>query len=180
MLATASPSALTPASPTDHAGRAGTAARGALGRGAGTDGVEALARAWAAAWTAASPIAVAALYAPEAALRDPVVRRELHGQGEVATYVRRMARSVPDLRLELTGPPRVLASGQVLVAWQLTGHFAIPLHPSAPVIPGQPVRLDGVVVWQLRDGRIADHQGFYDVDELLPPIPPGLPTSLAG
>jgi steroid delta-isomerase-like uncharacterized protein len=180
MLATASPSAKTSASPTPAAGRSGSASRGACGRGAGTDGIAALARAWAAAWTAASPIAVAALYAPDAALRDPVVRRELRGQGEVATYVRRMARSVPDLHLELTGPPRVLASGQVLVAWRLTGHFAIPFHPSAPVVPGQPVQLEGVVVWQLREGRIADHQGFYDVEELLPPTPPALPTSLAG
>jgi steroid delta-isomerase-like uncharacterized protein len=177
MLATASPTAPTTPAP-GSAGRSAT--RGGRGRGAGADGVEALARAWAAAWTAASPIAVAALYAPEASLRDPVVRRELHGQGEVATYVRRMARSVPDLHLELAGAPRVLASGQVLVAWRLTGHFAIPLHPSAPVTPGQAVDLEGVVVWQLRDGRIADHQGFYDVDELLPPVPPALPTSLAG
>jgi steroid delta-isomerase-like uncharacterized protein len=177
MLATASTSAPTPPS-TGTAGRAGS--RGGCGRGAGTDGIAALARAWAAAWTAASPIAVASLYWTDAVLRDPVIARELHGQGEVATYVRRMARSVPDLRLELVGAPRVLASGQVLVAWRLTGHFAIPLHPSAPVPPGQPIDLPGVVMWQLRDGRIADHQGFYDVDELLPPVPPALPTSLAG
>jgi steroid delta-isomerase-like uncharacterized protein len=182
MLGTASPSASTSAPPAARPAAAPAAAPAPstpATRGlAGADPIEALARAWATAWSAGSPIAVGALCTSDVVLRDPVVSRELHGQAEVATFVRRLARSVPDLRYELVAPARVLASGQVLVAWRITGHFALPLHPSAPVAPGRVIALDGVSVWHLRDGRVAETQSLYDIDELLPPVPPALPTSL--
>ena len=114
----------------------------------------AFAERWLPAWSGNRPELLASFYTEDAFYSDPAVPAGVRGREALLAYFRRL----------LAHNPR----------WVWTQRDAIPLrdgflnlwHASIPV--GERVlEVDGVCTVQLRDGRIAANQVFFDRSELL-------------
>ena len=130
-------------------------------------GVTGLIRAWGRAWNRHDAAAVAACCTPEVHYEDPALPRPAQGRREVSWFVNQLTAAFPDLRVEGAGPCRTLASGQVLVPWRCQATCLGPV-PSLGISPtGGRIELFGVHVWELEDGLVGRHQGFYDLERVL-------------
>lgn len=114
----------------------------------------AFAERWLPAWSGNRPELLASFYTEDAFYSDPAVPAGVRGREALLAYFRRLLAHNPH--------------------WVWTQRAAIPLrdgflnlwHASIPV--GERVlEVDGVCTVQLRDGRIAANQVFFDRSELL-------------
>jgi predicted ester cyclase len=76
-------------------------------------------------------------------------------------------RAFPDLRFG-EREPRVLAvtGDTVLWAWNMRGTHRGAIDPPGFAPTGREMHVDGIDRWTMRDGRIAIHRAFYDMNDV--------------
>ena len=116
-----------------------------------------IARAWIAAFNAHDVAAIVALYAPDAELNDSGMKRARRGRQEIERWFSTRFSSLPEIAYT---PASELVDGErVAVTWTVSGR--------TPRLLGQrwlarPFAVDGVSVFELRDGQIVRQRGYYD------------------
>jgi predicted ester cyclase len=55
---------------------------------------------------------------------------------------------------------------QVAWAWTMEGTFRGPLDPPGFAPTGRRMKVGGIDLWHMRDGRIADYRAFYDMNDV--------------
>ncbi len=130
---------------------------------------DALAR-WYEAWNAHDVEAISALMTNDVRYEDPSAPSALmQGRAPVEQYVRAAFVGIPDLGLEKL-EEWVTPGGQVIASWfRFSGTFRAPLtSPGLPALmpTGGPVELFGMDRSEIRDGKLARHQIFWDMVDL--------------
>jgi steroid delta-isomerase-like uncharacterized protein len=134
----------------------------------GTDtDVRAFADRYIAAWNSADAAALAQLVTEDVVWADPALPEPLRGVAEVREFMRTSVSAFPDLRFSEPDPPHVSVSGRVAVwAWVMEGTMRGEVDPPGFAPTGRRMRVDGVDVWQLREGRIERYRAYYDMADL--------------
>lgn len=89
----------------------------------------------------------------------------LRGKGEVDAWVRTAFRAVPDMRIDMR-EAWVSPGGQVIATYfRFTATLTGPVVPPGIAPTGGPIDSDGMDRSELRDGLIARHQIFWDIQE---------------
>ena len=136
---------------------------------ASTAATDALAR-WYEAWNAQDVDAVSALITDDVRYEDPAAHANvLEGRQAVEEYVRAAFRGLPDLRLEKLEEWVSPGGGVIASYFRITATFtgvaeAPGLPPLAPT--NGRIELLGMDRREIRDGRLARHQIFWDTGEL--------------
>jgi steroid delta-isomerase-like uncharacterized protein len=127
-------------------------------------------RRWYEAWNAHDVESISALMTDDVRYEDPSAPAEvLNGRAAVEEYVRRAFAGIPDLRLDKL-EEWVTPGGAVISSYfRFSGTFRAPL--TAPALPplaptGGPLEMFGMDRSEIRDGRLARHQIFWDMVEL--------------
>ena len=125
---------------------------------------------WYAAWNAHDVDAVSALLTDDVRYEDPAAHADvLEGRRAVEEYVSAAFRGLPDLHLEKL-EEWVTPGGEVIASYfRITATFsgvaeAPGLPPLAPT--NGRIELLGMDRSEIRDGRLARHQIFWDTGEL--------------
>ncbi len=98
---------------------------------------------------------------------DPVLPEPARGIPAVQEFMRMNFAGFPDLRFGEGEPPH-LTAGDEQIAWAWTmqgtaiGAATLGSPPSGPTI-----KVEGVDLWSMREGRIAYYRAFYDMADLM-------------
>jgi hypothetical protein len=114
----------------------------------------AFAERWLPAWTGNDPERLAAFYTDDAFYLDPAIPRGVRGREALLGYFRRLLARNPDWVWTHTG------------STPLPGGFVNKWHATIPVAD-RVVEVDGVCTVELRDGRIARNEVYFDRSALL-------------
>ena len=125
---------------------------------------------WYEAWNAHDVDAISALMTDDVRYEDPSAPEAvMQGRTRVEEYVRAGLAGIPDLHLEKL-EEWVTPGGGAIASWfRFSGTFSAPL--TAPGLPplaptGLPIELYGMDRSEIRDGKLARHQIFWDMVEL--------------
>jgi steroid delta-isomerase-like uncharacterized protein len=98
---------------------------------------------------------------------DPALPSPARGHAAVQEFMRASFRTFPDLRFSEPDPPHVSVAGnQIAWAWTMEGSMKGPADPPGFAPTGRRMHVDGVDLWNIRDGRIARYRAFYDMTDL--------------
>ena len=98
---------------------------------------------------------------------DPALPVPAQGVAEVQDFMRASFRAFPDLRFSEPDPPALAVSGdQVMWAWRMEGTHRGAIEPPGFAATGRQIRVEGIDLWEMRDGRIARYRAFYDMNEV--------------
>jgi predicted ester cyclase len=125
---------------------------------------------WYEAWNAHDVNAISELMTYNVRYEDPSAPAALmRGRDPVEQYVRSAFSAIPDLHLEKL-EEWVTPGGGAIASWfRFSGTFRAPLTAPglAPLAPtGKPIDLFGMDRSEIREGRLARHQIFWDMVEL--------------
>lgn len=119
------------------------------------------------AWNACDADAIAELVTEDIVWADPALPQPARGVGAVQEFMRASFRTFPDLRFSEPDPPHLSVTGdQVAWAWRMEGTMRGPADPPGFAPTGRSMRVEGIDLWQMRGGRIADYRAFYDATGL--------------
>jgi steroid delta-isomerase-like uncharacterized protein len=119
---------------------------------------------YAAAWNDCDVDALAQLITEDIVWVDPALPEPARGIPAVQEFVRGSFGVFPNLRFSELDPPHLSVAGDLIAwAWTMEGTVQIPAEPPAAPQTGPTVRIDGVDLWTMRDGRIALYRAFYDM-----------------
>jgi steroid delta-isomerase-like uncharacterized protein len=125
---------------------------------------------WYEAWNAHDVESISALMTDDVRYEDPSAPAEvLNGRAAVEEHARSAFAGIPDLRLDKL-EEWVTPGGAVISSYfRFSGTFRAPL--TAPAVPplaptGGRLEMLGMDRSEIRDGRVARHQIFWDVAEL--------------
>jgi steroid delta-isomerase-like uncharacterized protein len=114
--------------------------------------------------------AIVALYSDDAELFDSGMRHPRRGRREIERWFCERFRSMPSIRYTLTGHI-FMEEKQAAVTWTTSGRG---LRLAGLPLIAHPYQVDGVSVFNLRDGLIERQRGYYDhlgaLEQLLPPL----------
>ena len=120
-----------------------------------------------AAWNEQRPDAMAELITDDIVCFDPALPQPARSVAEVQEFMRASFRAFPNLRFFEPDPSHLSVVGdQVAWAWGMEGSMTGPMDPPGFAPTGRSMRIEGVDVWRLRDGRIAHYRAFYDTTDL--------------
>ena len=124
---------------------------------------------WIEAFNSHNVALIVSLYADNAELYDPGMKRPRIGQNEIERWFTKRFRDMPSITYI---PSSHLYTGeQAAVTWTAGGRF--------PRLLGQawlsrPLRVDGVSIFTIRAGLIHKQRGYYDhlaaLEQILPPL----------
>lgn len=125
---------------------------------------------WYDAWNAHDVDAVSALMTEDVRYEDPSAPEPiLNGRRQVEEYVRAAFAAVPDLRLDKQEEWVTPGGAVIASSFRFSGTFQAPLTaPGLPPLAPTGGQLDilGMDRSEIRDGRLARHQIFWDMVEL--------------
>ncbi len=92
---------------------------------------------------------------------DPALPEPARGIPAVQEFMRMNFSTFPDLRFAEADPPHLTITGeQIAWGWTMGG--------TAAAVPNGPtIKIEGVDLWSMRDGRIAHYRAFYDMADIL-------------
>ena len=122
--------------------------------GLGASEASAFASEWLPAWTGNDPERLVSFYTEDAFYSDPAVPDGIQGKEQLLAYFRALLGRFPDWEWTHTGSTPM--PGGFLNHW----HASVPAGKTT-------VECDGVCTVELRDGRIARNQVYFDRTELL-------------
>ncbi len=131
-----------------------------------------------AAWNGCDVDVMADLITEDIVWVDPALPEPAVGIGAVQEFMRTSFRVFPDLRFGQPDPTQVAVNGDLVAwAWNMTGTMRGPIDPPGFAPTHRTMRVDGVDLWTMRDGRIARYRAFYDMTDLVRQLgimpPPG-------
>jgi steroid delta-isomerase-like uncharacterized protein len=98
---------------------------------------------------------------------DPALPAPVYGVPAVQEFMRASFRTFSDLHFSEPDPPHFTVSDQnVAWAWRMEGTMTGPAEPPGFAPTGKRMRVDGVDLWTMRDGRIARYGAFYDMTDV--------------
>lgn len=116
-----------------------------------------------AAWNSLDPAAVAAHVTEDVIWEDPALPEAARGRDEVAAFVRTSATAFPDLRFNEPGEPAISDDDLVAyVPWRMAGTNTGPIDPPGLAPTKRSFAIEGVDLWQFRDGLIWRYRAYYD------------------
>jgi len=129
--------------------------------------LQAFTKRYAAAWNACDFEAMGELITPDIVWEDPALAEPARGVPAVQDFMRESFRTFPDLRFGEPDPPHLSAEGDLVSwAWTMEGTMRGEANPPGFAPTGRRMRVDGVDLWGMRDGRIARYRAFYDMADL--------------
>jgi steroid delta-isomerase-like uncharacterized protein len=125
---------------------------------------------WLDAWNTHDLDTLQSLVTEDIAWEDPAMQgRTVHGRAEFRAFTQSLFRGIPDVRFEGLGATYLaLDRDGLAVPWRMTGTFTGDLElwgtPSLAWAPtGRHVEIEGVDVYELRDGLISHWTIHYDL-----------------
>jgi steroid delta-isomerase-like uncharacterized protein len=98
---------------------------------------------------------------------DPALPAPVYGVTAVQEFMRASFRTFSDLHFSEPDPPHFTVTDQhVAWAWRMEGTMTGPADPPGFAPTGKRMRVDGVDLWTMRDGRIARYRAVYDMTDL--------------
>jgi len=141
---------------------------------------------YAAAWNGCDTDAMAPLLCDDIVWIDPALPEPARGIPAVQEFMRASFRVFPDLRFSEPDPPHLTVTGdRIAWAWTMEGTMRGSIDPPGFAPTGRAMRVDGVDLWTMRDGRIAHYRAFYDMNDLarqlgiVPPVGSGPEKAMA-
>jgi steroid delta-isomerase-like uncharacterized protein len=129
--------------------------------------LESLTSRYVAAWNDQDPAAMAELVTDDIVWTDPALPAPLRSAAEIQDFMRSCFRAFPDLRFGEPDPPHLSVAGDDIAwAWYMTGTMEGSMDPPGFAPTGRSMRIEGVDLWTVRDGRIARYAAYYDTTEL--------------
>jgi steroid delta-isomerase-like uncharacterized protein len=129
--------------------------------------VQAFTERYAAAWNGCDVDAMAQMITSDIVWADPALPEPARGIPEVQEFMRVSFRAFPDLHFSEPDPPHLTVTGDLVAwAWTMEGTMRGPVEPRGFAATGRAMRVDGVDLWTMRDGKIARYRAFYDVTDL--------------
>jgi len=120
---------------------------------------------------------MAGLLTDDIVWEDPALAEPARGVPAVQEFMRTSFQAFPDLRFSQPDPPHLTMTGDLISwAWRMEGTMRGTIDPPGFAATGRRMRVEGVDLWRMRDGRIAGYRAFYDVMDLarqlgiLPPV----------
>jgi steroid delta-isomerase-like uncharacterized protein len=129
---------------------------------------------WLEAWNSHDLDALETLVTEDITWEDPAQFGEtVHGRAEFRAFTQDLFRGIPDVRFDPIGAPYVPLEGDGLaVRWQMTGTFTGDLalwgkrygpNPPAYAPTGRSVAIEGVDLYEFRDGLLSKWTIVYDL-----------------
>jgi steroid delta-isomerase-like uncharacterized protein len=129
---------------------------------------------WLEAWNSHDLDALTELVTDDVVWEDPAMFGEtVHGRAEFRAFTEIFLRAFPDVRFDPTGPPHLATEGMGWAApWRMTATFTGELvqwgkrygaNPPAFAPTGRSVDLEGIDLYEVRDGLLARWTIFYDL-----------------
>jgi steroid delta-isomerase-like uncharacterized protein len=129
--------------------------------------VQAFIARYAVAWNDRDVDVMAELLTEDIVWIDPALPEPARGIPAVQDFMRMNFAGFPDLRFGEGEPPHLTADGeQVAWAWTMQGTANGAAEPGSPP-SGPTIKIEGVDLWSMRDGRIAHYRAFYDMADLM-------------
>jgi steroid delta-isomerase-like uncharacterized protein len=123
---------------------------------------------YAAAWNACDTGAMAELITDDIVWVDPALPEPARGIPAVQDFMRTSFQAFPDLRFSEPEQPHLSVNGDLVAwAWTMEGTFRGAIDPPGFAPTGKYMKVDGVDLWHMRDGRIADYRAFYDLNDMV-------------
>ena len=120
-----------------------------------------------AAWNDHAAAAMADLVTDDVVWEDPALPGPARGIPAVQAFMREAWVGFPDLRFDESDQPHRTAGGdQVAWRWRMRGTNTGPIDPPGFAPTGRTIDIEGVDLWEMRDGRIARYRAFYDFNAL--------------
>jgi steroid delta-isomerase-like uncharacterized protein len=120
-----------------------------------------------AAWNDHDPGAMDDLLTQDIVWEDPALAEPARGIRAVQDFMRAGWVAFPDLRFDETDVPHRTSEGsQVAWRWRMRGTMTGVLDPPGFAPTGRSMEVEGVDLWEMRDGRIARYRAFYDLNDL--------------
>ena len=121
-----------------------------------------------AAWNGCDTDSMAELLTEDIVWVDPALPEPARGIPAVQEFMRTSFQIFPDLRFSEPDPPHLTTEGNLISwAWTMEGTFRGPIDPPGFAPTGKRMKIDGVDLWRMRDGKIDDYRAFYDMNELV-------------
>jgi hypothetical protein len=113
-----------------------------------------------AAWSAYDPDACVT---EDIVWEDPALPEPARGRAEVAEFVRTSVTAFPDLGFSEPGAPAISEDGLVAyVPWRMRGTNTGPIEPPGFAPTGRTIEVEGIDLWQFRNGLIWRYRAAYD------------------
>jgi steroid delta-isomerase-like uncharacterized protein len=121
-----------------------------------------------AAWNGCNTDAMGELLTDDIVWVDPALPEPARGIPAVQEFMRMSFQIFPDLVFSEPDPPHLTMDGDLIAwAWTMEGSFRGPIDPPGFAPTGKRMKVDGVDLWRMRDGRIDDYRAFYDMNDMV-------------
>jgi steroid delta-isomerase-like uncharacterized protein len=132
---------------------------------------------WERAWDSHDLSALDELVTDDIAWEDPAMHgATVHSRAEFRAFTETFFRAFPDVAFESIGTPYLDLDGTGLgIRWRMTGTFTGPLEiwsksfvGEPPTLPptGEHFEIEGIDLYELRDGLVSDYTILYDLTAL--------------
>jgi steroid delta-isomerase-like uncharacterized protein len=99
---------------------------------------------------------------------DPALPEPARNVAEVQDFMRRCVRTFPDLHFTESDPPHLSTDGdRVAWGWRMTGTMRGYIDPPGLAPTGRRMEVQGVDIWEIREGRIGRYRAYYDLNEMV-------------
>ena len=122
---------------------------------------------YSAAWNSRDASRVTALLTEDIEWDDPALAETARGREAVAEFARTSWQAFPDLEFEEPEPPYPSPDGpRAMARWHMRGTHLGAIEPPGFAPTGRRIDLQGVDLWEFRDGLMCRYRAIYDLNEL--------------